>query len=67
MMHPASPCLPFAGLGHDLACVASRAKRLMVRHRRREPPPPERGVPPRPYKPWGYSLLLDLCREIRGQ
>lgn len=69
MAHPASPCGPFAGLGHDLAPVAMRARAQAASYAGRARPAPPGTAPgpwPAPRAAWGYALLLGLSREIRG-
>ncbi|MFH1913169.1 MAG: hypothetical protein ABIK45_02700 [Pseudomonadota bacterium] len=58
---------PFAGLGFDVAGVCSAARAMILRRPRVDM---DRQTPPMPYavaRPSGYSLLVTLCREIRGR
>jgi len=58
---------PFAGLGFDVSGVREATRAMTLR---RPDTDMDRQTPPMPSavaRPSGYSLLVTLCREIRGR
>ncbi|WP_285905843.1 hypothetical protein [Pseudodesulfovibrio pelocollis] len=58
---------PFVGLGFDMTGVCSAARAMVLR---RPGMDMDRQTPPMPSavaRPSGYTLLVTLCREIRGR
>ncbi|ADU61189.1 MAG: hypothetical protein KUA35_00975 [Pseudodesulfovibrio sp.] len=59
---------PFAGLGFAMDGVREAARGMApVRHRQSGDAGPSLPFPALVAQPSGYSLLVTLCREIRGR
>jgi hypothetical protein len=59
---------PFAGLGFAMDGVRKAARAMApMRHRPRGDAGPSLPFPTLVAQPSGYSLLVTLCREIRGR